>query len=211
MGDLAAAEADGELHLVAAFDEAARGAHLEVEIVVVGLRAELDLLYFDDALLALRLALLLLFLVLELAVVEDLADWRNRLGVDLDEIHPLVTSALDRFRRRQHTKHFTVRIDDPYFGYADSVAHAMLRFASRFAGIKSSKRHIELGVLLVRSKKGVGLAERIVGPNHPIPLLEIQVAADSRQGRRRTLGRKLVREGLERHHLEVLVEVAGPR
>ena len=46
--DLAAAEAHGELHLVAGLEEAARRLHLEVDVVVVGLRAELDLLDLDD-------------------------------------------------------------------------------------------------------------------------------------------------------------------
>ena len=51
---------------------------LTCEVVIVRLRTELDLLDLDDGLLALGLAGLLLFLVLVLAEVEDLADRRRR-------------------------------------------------------------------------------------------------------------------------------------
>src|SRR5689334_14467209 len=53
MRDLAAAEANGELHLVPGLDEAPRSANFGLEIVIVGLRPELDLLDLHDRLLAL--------------------------------------------------------------------------------------------------------------------------------------------------------------
>ena len=90
MRDLAAAETHGELHLVAGFEKLPCGACLEVQVVVVGLRSELDLLDLHHALLALGLALLLLLLVLELAIVEDLADRRASFRVDLHQIEPLL-------------------------------------------------------------------------------------------------------------------------
>ena len=100
--DFATAEAHGELHLVARFEEAARRFHLEVEVVVVGLRTELDLLDVNDRLLALGLARLLLLLVLVLAEVEDLADRRVGLRVHLDEVESLFLGLAERFVSLQH-------------------------------------------------------------------------------------------------------------
>jgi hypothetical protein len=48
------------------------------------LGTKLDLLHLDDGLLSSSLGCLLLFLVLVLSVVEDLADRRLRLGIHLD-------------------------------------------------------------------------------------------------------------------------------
>ena len=62
----------------------ARGLH--VVVVRVDVRTKLDLLDFDQLLALARLALFLLFLELELAVIEDLADRRVRIGGHLDEV-----------------------------------------------------------------------------------------------------------------------------
>ena len=84
----AAAKAQRHLDLVALLEETTDRAHLDVVVVVVDARAELDLLDLDDLL---ALALLGRLLLLEEAVlpeVEDLADRRGRVGDDLDEIEP---------------------------------------------------------------------------------------------------------------------------
>jgi hypothetical protein len=69
VSDFSAAEADGELHLVALFEEPAHVFGLEIEIVIVGLRAELDLLERDLRLPFAGVGLPLLLFVLELAEV----------------------------------------------------------------------------------------------------------------------------------------------
>ena len=73
---LAAAEAQGDLHLVALFEEAVHGLGLHFVVVNVDVRAELDLLDLDQLLALARFVLLLLFLELELAEIQDLADGR---------------------------------------------------------------------------------------------------------------------------------------
>ena len=102
---------------------------LEVEVVIVRLRAELDLLDLDDGLLALRLARLLLLLVLVLAEVEDLADGRLGLRVHLDEVEALLLRACAAPRGWQHAEHLAVGADDAHLGHADAVVDADLRTA----------------------------------------------------------------------------------
>jgi len=86
VGDLTTAEADGDFHLVAFFEEAANVLRLEIEIVVVGLGAKLDLFQRDLSLPLAGVGLSLLFFVLELAEVHDLADGRGGLRVHLDQV-----------------------------------------------------------------------------------------------------------------------------
>src|SRR5688572_13976266 len=86
MGHLAAAEAHGQLDLVALLEEAAHGLHLGVVIVLVDAGAELDLLDLDRLLLLARFGLLLLLEEAEAPVIEDLAYRRDRVRRDLDEI-----------------------------------------------------------------------------------------------------------------------------
>src|SRR5262249_10404392 len=74
--DLTAAEADGDLRLVTLFEEAPDVFDLRLEVVVVRLRAHLDLFDLDDVLLLLGLVGLLLFFVLEASEVHDLAHGR---------------------------------------------------------------------------------------------------------------------------------------
>ena len=79
-------KAHGHLDLVAFADEAVDRPHFDVVVVLVDVRPHLDFLDVDDLLLLARLALALLFLVLELAEVHDLADRRVRGGRDLDQV-----------------------------------------------------------------------------------------------------------------------------
>ena len=84
----ATAEAQGDLDLIALFEEALHRAHFHVVIVVVDHRPELDLLDLDDFLFFAGFRRLLLRLELVLAVIQDLGDGRNGVGGDLDEIKP---------------------------------------------------------------------------------------------------------------------------
>ena len=86
MRHFAAAEAQSDFDLVALFEKPLHGAHLHIVIVIVDHRPQLDFLDLDDLLLLARLGGFLLRLVFVLAVVEDLADGRARIGGDLHEI-----------------------------------------------------------------------------------------------------------------------------
>ena len=83
---LAAAEAQGNLDLVAFVEEAAHRLHFGVVVMVVDGRAHLDLLDLDDLLLLARLVGLLLLFVLVLAVVHQLDHGRFRFWRDLDQV-----------------------------------------------------------------------------------------------------------------------------
>ena len=96
MGELAAAEAQGDLHLVAFLDELEDLPHLHVIIVVVDVRTHLDLL---DLLRLLRLARhvgLFLGLVFVLADIEELGDRRVGVGRNLDQVETDFGGLLDR-------------------------------------------------------------------------------------------------------------------
>ena len=88
MRHLAAAEAQGHLDLVAFLEEPRNRAHLHVVVVIVDARAHLDLFDLDDLLTLAGLGGFLLLLVLEFAIVEDLADGRLGVGRNLHEIEP---------------------------------------------------------------------------------------------------------------------------
>src|SRR5262249_15248229 len=85
-GLLAATEHDRDLDLGPCFEEAHYVTFLGLVVVVIDLRSQL--LFLDDGLLlvASRLARLLSRLVLELAVVHDLADRRSGVRSDFDKV-----------------------------------------------------------------------------------------------------------------------------
>ena len=85
---LAAPENDRRLHLLSFGEETDDIVLLELVIVLVGLGAELHLLDLDDLLLLLRLLGLLVELVTVLAVVQDAADGRDRVGRNLHQVEP---------------------------------------------------------------------------------------------------------------------------
>src|SRR5208282_5511609 len=84
----AAAEAQRHLDLVAFPEKALHRAHLHVVIVIVDHRPQLDLLDLDDLLLLARLGGFLLRLIFVFAVIQDLADRRDRIRRDLHKIEP---------------------------------------------------------------------------------------------------------------------------
>ena len=130
MHDFAATEAAGDLHLVARLDEAANCANLHGNVVVVRLGTDLDLFDLDDGLLPLGFALLLLLFVLVLAEVEDLADGRVALRIDLYEVETDFTGAAQRLVSRQDSQIRAVLRNDAHLGYANPVVDSNLR-ASR--------------------------------------------------------------------------------
>ncbi len=102
MRHLAAAEAQGDLHLVAFLEEAVHGLHLHVVVVLVDAGAQLDFLDLDGALLLARLRGLLLLEKAEATIIEDLADRRNGVRGDLDEVEAGILGKLQRIEERDH-------------------------------------------------------------------------------------------------------------
>src|SRR5262249_16933230 len=134
--DLAAAEDDDELALVAFLEEAPDVLHLEVEVVLVGLRAELDLLQDDRRLVLARSLLLLRRLVLELAEVHDLADRGRRARVHLDELEPLLLGESQRLVRGEDADLRAVGADDAHLGHSNAAADAVVVGRARGGGIE---------------------------------------------------------------------------
>ena len=120
----ATAEEDGGLHLVAFFQEALDVLLLELVVVFVHLRTELDFLDLDDLLVLSSLARALLLLVLVLPEVHDPADGWDRSGGDLDEIEPFLLGDRERLRRRHDAELLARIVDDPDFPHADAFVGA---------------------------------------------------------------------------------------
>ena len=124
MGHLATAKAQGHLDLVAFLQELHHGSHLDIIVMGIGSRTELDFLDLDDLLLLAGLGLALLLFVLELAQVHDLADRRGRVGRDFDQIQPGVLRHLQPDRGRNHADILSIGADQADFGHADAFVHA---------------------------------------------------------------------------------------
>jgi len=124
MDHLAAAEAQGDLHLVAFLDEPLHRPHLDLVIVVIDVRTHLDLFDLDHLLVLPGLVRLLLRLVLVLAVVGDLGDWRDGIWRDLDEIETGLLGHFNRLACAQHTDHVAVFVDQADLRRLDLVVDA---------------------------------------------------------------------------------------
>src|SRR5207237_390446 len=138
MRHLAAAEEDRRLDLVAFGQEALDVLLLEIVIVHVHLRPELDLLDLDHALVFLGLAGALLFLVLILAEVHDPADRRHGSRRDLDEVEALLLCDGQRGRRRHDPELRPGLVDHADFSNTDAFVGANAVITARRA-IESDK------------------------------------------------------------------------
>ena len=121
MAHLAPAEHDRDLDLVALAQEAYDMALLGGVVVGIDLRAELDLLDRDRALVLARQLLLLLLVVAVLAVVHHPADGRIRVRRDLDEIEVLRPRILQGLVARLDADLRSVVVDQPHLRYADRL------------------------------------------------------------------------------------------
>jgi hypothetical protein len=121
VGRLATAEHDRHLYLGALVQEALDVSLLGVVVMDADLRAELDLLDVDLALVLPSLLRLLFLGVLELAVVHDLRDRRIGLGCDLDEVEVLAVRVLAGLVRRLDPELRAVVVDQADTGHADVV------------------------------------------------------------------------------------------
>src|SRR5579864_423234 len=117
-------EHDRDLHLCALVQKPFYVTPLGVVVVDADLRAKLDLLHVDLALVLASLLRLLLLLVLVLAVVHDLRDRRVGLGSDLDEIEVLAVGVLAGFVRGLDSELGPVVVDQADVGDANRVVDA---------------------------------------------------------------------------------------
>jgi len=92
--------------------------------VVVDHGSEFDFLDLDHLLALTGLGRLLLLLILELAVIEQLADRRRRIGGDLDKIEPGLLGYDDRFRDRDGAFVGSVLVDQMNFASANLLVDA---------------------------------------------------------------------------------------
>lgn len=86
MGDLATAELDSKLDLVALLQELNSVLKFEVEVMLIDSRPQFDALKFGDMALFARFAIALALLVFVLSVIHDLTDRRISGRSDLDEV-----------------------------------------------------------------------------------------------------------------------------
>ena len=121
---LAAAEHDRDLDFVARLEEPHDVTLLGLVVVRVDLRPELHLLDDRVHLVAARFTGLLRGLVLELAVVHELADRRPGGRRDLDKIEIGLLGQPERIADGDDADLLTVRTDEPHFGDADPVVDA---------------------------------------------------------------------------------------
>jgi hypothetical protein len=135
VNDLTASKHGHQLALVPFRQKPADVLDLEVQIVVVRLRTQLDLLQQDRGLVLPRLLLLLGGLVLELAEVHDLAHRRRGARIDLDQLQPLLFSEAHRLVSREDSDLTAVSADHPDFGDANSTSHAVVVCSTR--GLKT--------------------------------------------------------------------------
>ena len=118
-GLLAAAEADNALDLVPALEESLDVAALGGVVVLIDLGAELDLLELGVCLVASRVARLHGRLVLELAVVHELAHRRAGIGCYLDQVEVGLLSQTQGVLHADNADLLAAGADETHFGNAD--------------------------------------------------------------------------------------------
>ena len=95
---------------------------LEFVVVIVGIRAEFQLLYLNNVLLLLRVVLFLFILVLPLAIIHGLGDRRLGCWRDKDQVQTkFLRSANGRGRR--HNLDGSIREDSPDFSGTDCFVY----------------------------------------------------------------------------------------
>ena len=114
--DFAAAKTQGHFHFVAITQEAANVAQLDVVVAIVRAGAEFDFLDFDDRLPGLGFGGAFLFLVLELAVVDQAADRRAGRCGDFNQVHIHLARHAQRFLQGKDAQGLVVRAVQAHFG-----------------------------------------------------------------------------------------------
>ena len=116
---LPATENNGEFYLVLLFEKLFRMPLLELEIVLLDLRPELDLLQLRKMLLFLRFASSLALLVLVLPVIHYVADRWPNVRCELDQIEIAFLGYLHSIRSGHDAELVPFVIDNSYLRYTD--------------------------------------------------------------------------------------------
>src|SRR5262249_18418705 len=103
VGYLAAAEVNGRLYFIPLLQYSGRMVLLEIIIVFVGARPELDLFYSDDCLFGLGLFRFLLLLVLPLPKIDNAAYGRIGLRSNFHQVEPLAAGEFNPALRRHYS------------------------------------------------------------------------------------------------------------
>src|SRR3989338_10441498 len=143
MRHLAPAEEDRGLHFVPVFEEALDVLLLELVVVLVDLRSELDLFDQDDLLVLPGLPRPLLLLVLIFAEIHDAADGWSRRGRDFDQVESLLLRKSQRLWRRHDAELLAAVVDDTGFPNPNSLVdpHAVVAAGG---AVKSDKGLLNL-------------------------------------------------------------------
>ncbi len=141
MRHLAATEAKRHLHLVAFLEKSKHGAHLHIVVMHVDVRAHLDFLDLDGLLLLARLVGLFLGLILEFAVVEELAHGRLRVRRYLDQVKTCLLGHLDGFVRGNDAALFALGVYEQHGRLIDHVVYARALFRGRRLHRSASYEH----------------------------------------------------------------------
>ncbi len=110
MRHFATPEAQSHFDLVALGNELTKLAHLDIKVVLVGLRAQFDLFDLNLTLLALRFVQALGFLKLEFAVIHDSANGRLRGRRNFHQVQISIFCHHHRFAKRFDASLLTVFI-----------------------------------------------------------------------------------------------------
>ena len=129
MRDLATAEADRDLDLVAVLEEAAGVLHLGVQVADIDVGGQANLFDLHDALVLARFLFALGLLETEFTVVHDFADRRLGLRGDFDQIHALFHSGLLRLLDGHDAELLAVVVDQTDFLIADLFIDLMFHAA----------------------------------------------------------------------------------
>lgn len=116
---LSAAEAYLDLDFVTVLEEPSRGAHADLEVVLVGARSQAHLFYFRDMLVLLRIPSAFVLFKSESAQVGDTTHWRIGGGSDLDQVEAGFFGAAQRLVDANNAKLLAPFVDDAYLGDAD--------------------------------------------------------------------------------------------
>src|SRR4029077_5337802 len=172
MRHLAAAEEDRRLDLVAVLEEALDVLLLELVVVLVDLRAELDLFDLDHLLVLAGFTRALLLLVLVFPEIHDAADRRHGRRRDLDQVEPLLLGDGERLRRRHDAELCAGVVDHADFADADARVHpgAVVATWTSVESDKASLRCYAVNQLAAESSEP---------PSEGFPLRAISSRADA--------------------------------
>ena len=133
MDHFSAPKAQGDFHLIALFEKPQQIAQLHLVIVFIRAGSEFDLFDLNDFLLQPCIVGPFLLLVLKLAVVHELADWRLGLGCYLDQIDFGLIGHADCFWDSDDAKGFVINSNQPDFGRCYFTVDAMRTFCSDYS------------------------------------------------------------------------------